>query len=114
MHSLKLFFDNGEGLKLAAYLDLPDKQQPHAYALFAHGFTLSKHLKAIVHINRALTARGIAVLRFDFTGLAESEGDFSDTNFSSNISDILAAVVYLKTNHEMPKILIGHSLGGAA
>jgi len=114
MQSRKIHFRNAEGLRLAAVLDLPDSGAPHSYALFAHGFTLGKNLKAIGHINRELTARGIAVLRFDFTGLAESEGDFADTNFSSNISDIVAAAAFLQAEYDAPKILIGHSLGGAA
>lgn len=114
MRSKKVYFENDDGLKLAAYLDLPIDGEPRAYALFAHGFTLTKHLKATSHINRALAARGIAVLRFDFTGLAESEGDFSDTNFSSNVSDIVSAARFLEAQYEPPKILIGHSLGGAA
>ena len=114
MRSKKVYFNNADGLKLAAYLDLPIDGKPRAYALFAHGFTLTKHLKATTHINRALAAKGIAVLRFDFTGLAESEGDFADTNFSSNVSDIVAAARFLETEYQAPKILIGHSLGGAA
>lgn len=114
MRSKKVFFKNRAGLKLAAFLDAPIDGKPRAYALFAHGFTLTKHLKSISHINRALAAKGIAVLRFDFTGLAESEGDFADTNFSSNVSDIASAAQFLETEYEAPKILIGHSLGGAA
>ena len=114
MRSKKVFFKNAEGLNLAAYLDFPIDGKPRAYALFAHGFTLTKHLKATTHINRALAAKGIAVLRFDFTGLAESEGDFADTNFSSNVSDIVSAARFLEDEYEAPEILIGHSLGGAA
>jgi len=114
MRSSKVYFEIAEGLRLAAYLDSPDDGKPVAYALFAHGFTLGKNLAAFTHINRALTAGGIAVLRFDFTGLNESEGDFADTNFSSNISDIMAASSYLQAEFEAPALLIGHSLGGAA
>jgi len=114
VRSKKVYFENAEGLKLAAYLDFPIDGKPRAYALFAHGFTLTKHLKSITYINRALAAKGIAVLRFDFTGLAESEGDFADTNFSSNVSDIVSAAQFLEREYEAPKILIGHSLGGAA
>jgi len=114
LRSKKVYFDNAEGHKLAAFIDFPIDGKPRAYALFAHGFTLTKHLKAITHINRALAAKGIAVLRFDFTGLAESEGDFADTNFSSNVTDIIAAAQFLEREYEAPKILIGHSLGGAA
>lgn len=85
-----------------------------ACALFAHCFTCSKDLRAAVRIAEALAARGIAVLRFDFTGLGDSEGDFADTNFSSNVEDLLAAAEYLRQNHQAPSILVGHSLGGAA
>ncbi len=114
MNSQRLFFTNASGEKLGARLDLPDRGQPAAYALFAHCFTCSKNLKAVANINRALTDEGIAVLRFDFTGLGESEGDFADTNFSSNVADLVAAADFLKAEFEAPKILIGHSLGGAA
>jgi len=114
MHSKKIFFRNVEGLKLAAWLDMPLHDKPRAYALLAHGFTLTKGLKAYDHISRALTRHGIALLRFDFTGLADSEGDFSDTGFSSNVSDIVAAAVFLEKSFEAPRMLIGHSLGGAA
>lgn len=110
----KLSFKNADGEVLAARLDLPVDGEPVAYALFAHCFTCSKNLKAVGHISRALTQRGIAVLRFDFTGLGESEGDFSDTNFSSNVADLLVAARFLEAHYEAPAILIGHSLGGAA
>ncbi len=110
----KLTFENDQGDHLAARLDLPVDGTPIAYALFAHCFTCSKNLKAVANISRALTRQGIAVLRFDFTGLGESEGDFADTNFSSNIDDLVAAAVFLEEQHEAPSILVGHSLGGAA
>ena len=110
----KLTFENDQGDHLAARLDLPVDGDPIAYALFAHCFTCSKNLKAVANISRALTRQGIAVLRFDFTGLGESEGDFADTNFSSNIDDLVAAAVFLEEQHEAPSILVGHSLGGAA
>ncbi len=110
----KLTFENDQGEHLAARLDLPVDGDPIAYALFAHCFTCSKNLKAVSNISRALTRQGIAVLRFDFTGLGESEGDFADTNFSSNIDDLVAAAVFLEERHEAPSILVGHSLGGAA
>jgi putative redox protein len=82
--------------------------------LFAHCFTCSKDLLAVTRISHALVDRGIAVLRFDFTGLGESEGDFAETNFSSNLDDLLTAADYLRQNHRAPQLLIGHSLGGAA
>ena len=109
-----LEFTNAVGQRLAARIDLPEKGQPVAYALFAHCFTCSKNIKAAAHISRALTVEGIAVFRFDFTGLGESEGDFGDTNFSSNVSDLVTAAQFMVEKYEGPKILIGHSLGGAA
>ncbi len=110
----KLFFTNKTGEKLSARLDLPVDGRPIAYALFAHCFTCTKNLKAVGNINRALNRQGIAVLRFDFTGLGESEGEFSDTTFSSNVEDLIAAAEFLETAFQGPQILIGHSLGGAA
>ena len=114
MHTKKITFENSSGHKLAALLDQPVDDQPVAYALFAHCFTCSKNYKGVARVSRALAAEGIAVLRFDFTGLGESEGDFSDTTFSSNVSDLLAAAEFMGQELEAPKILIGHSLGGAA
>jgi len=114
MPSKKVEFVNTNGYKLSARLEMPLTKKPDAYAVFAHVFTGSKNLSATRHISRALTLNGIAVLRFDFTGLGDSEGDFSDTNFTSNVEDLLAASKYLENNYEAPKIMIGHSLGGAA
>lgn len=114
MASIKIQFPNDDGEMLAARLELPVNQHPHSYALFAHCFTCSKNLSAVRHISTALHQSGVAVLRFDFTGLGESEGDFVDTNFSSNVEDLLAAAKYLADNYEAPSLLIGHSLGGAA
>jgi len=114
MRGEKLYFENDQGEKLAAWLDWPLDRKPCAYALFAHCFTCSKNLKSVAHISHALTSQGIAVLRFDFTGLGESEGDFSDTNFSSNISDLISAVNFMRESYSAPAILVGHSLGGAA
>lgn len=110
----KINFGNRQGVSLAARLDLPLDGAPVAYALFAHCFTCSKNLRAVGNIARALTREGIAVLRFDFTGLGESEGQFSETNFSSNVDDLRAAAQYLTDHFEAPRILIGHSLGGTA
>ena len=98
---------------LAARLDLPDTA-PHTTALFAHCFTCSKDLKAVRNISKALTRQGIAVLRFDFTGLGHSEGEFANTNFSSNVEDLVLAAQALSDYLSAPHILIGHSLGGAA
>jgi uncharacterized OsmC-like protein/alpha/beta superfamily hydrolase len=114
MQFKKLEFKNKDGHSLSARLDLPVDGKPAAFALFAHCFTCSKNIKAIAHISRALTREGLAVLRFDFTGLGESEGDFADTNFSSNVDDLISAAEFLKSDYQAPKILIGHSLGGAA
>ncbi len=110
----KLTFENPQGDTLAARLDRPKGESPCAYALFAHCFTCSKDLSAVGAISRALNRHGIAVLRFDFTGLGESEGDFADTNFSSNIDDLVVAANFLAREYEAPRILVGHSLGGAA
>lgn len=113
MQNIKVRFENDEGLSLSGVLDQP-AGRPAAYALFAHCFTCSKNLKAAANISRSLADAGIAVLRFDFTGLGQSDGEFADSNFSSNVGDLLAAVRYLESDHEAPAILLGHSLGGAA
>ena len=107
-------FTNKNGYELSAQIEFPVDQKPLAFAIFAHCFTCSKNLLAIKHISRGLTSKGIAVLLFDFTGLGSSEGDFESTTFTSNIQDIFAAADYLSENYEAPKIIIGHSLGGAA
>lgn len=106
-------FTGAGGATLAARLDRP-VGRPSAYALFAHCFTCSKDVFAAARISTALAERGIAVLRFDFTGLGSSGGDFANTNFSSNVDDLVAAAEYLKAEHRPVKILVGHSLGGAA
>ena len=114
MQFQKLYFKNRDGKRLAARLDLPLDEKPAAFALFAHCFTCTKNLNAVVNIDRALALHGIAVLRFDFTGLGESEGDFAETSFSTNVSDLVAAAQFLEQTFEAPRLLIGHSLGGAA
>lgn len=114
MQSTKFYFQNPEGTKLSGRLDLPVNQHPHTYVLFAHCFTCGKNLRALRNISRALTIGGFGVLRFDFTGLGDSEGDFADTNFSSNIEDLVAAARALGEQYRPPAILVGHSLGGAA
>lgn len=106
-------FPSAHGHALAARLELP-AESPDAFALFAHCFTCSKDYKAVVRISRELAAAGVAVCRFDFTGLGESGGDFADTNFSSNLEDLLAATDFLRQEFAAPELLIGHSLGGAA
>ncbi len=109
----KLTFSNEHGQQLSARLDMPDGE-PRAYALLAHCFTCNKSLKAAGHIAKGLVDQDIAVFRFDFTGLGESEGDFSNTNFTSNVQDILSATNFMAQQGYAPHILLGHSLGGTA
>lgn len=104
---------NAAGERLGSRLDLPLEGSPLAYAIFAHCFTCTKNSKAAAHISRSLTRQRIAVLRFDFTGLGESEGDFAETNFTSNVADLQAVASYLALEFEAPRLLIGHSLGGS-
>src|SRR5437588_1771885 len=106
-------FPGAEGQQLAPALESPD-QAPVAYALFAHCFTCGKDVLAAKRIAVALAAKGIAVLRFDFTGLGSSEGDFANSTFSSNVADLVRAAEHLRDTRQAPAILIGHSLGGAA
>jgi alpha/beta superfamily hydrolase len=113
MQAQRLEFMGAQGQKLAARLDAPDTAT-QAYALFAHCFTCGKDVFAASRIAQGLTAHGIAVLRFDFTGLGASEGEFANTNFSSNIADLRAAADFLRHEFQAPRLLIGHSLGGAA
>ena len=101
------------GITLSGALELPESEL-RCYALFAHCFTCSKNVHAAVNIAEALSLEGIAVLRFDFTGLGQSEGEFAETHFSSNVSDLVAAAAYLRQEHQAPDILVGHSLGGTA
>ncbi|WP_186395119.1 bifunctional alpha/beta hydrolase/OsmC family protein [Stappia sp. TSB10GB4] len=110
---IRVTFEGHDGAELSARLDLPTGRV-RAYALFAHCFTCSKDGAAGRRIAEALTREGIAVLRFDFTGLGGSGGDFASTNFSSNVADLLKAAAFLRETHAAPKLLIGHSLGGAA
>ncbi len=107
-------FLNKRGISLAGKLDTPDDGNISAYAIYAHCFTCSMEHKAIANINSALTKHGIAVFRFDMTGIGESDGSFPDSNFTTQIEDVLAAAKYLEENYESPKLLIGHSLGGSA
>lgn len=108
----KVSFKNKEGHTLDARLELPDGTI-RSYAIFVHCFTCSKNVHAASRIARALTETGIGVLRFDFTGLGNSEGDFSNTNFTTTVSDLSSAYNYMKVMGRLPELLIGHSLGGA-
>ncbi|MDB1086780.1 alpha/beta fold hydrolase [Streptomyces sp. ACA25] len=112
--SRKLTFPGAYGDHLAARLELPDDGEPLAYALFAHCFTCGKDVVAATRIARGLAARGYGVLRFDFTGLGESGGDFAHTHFSSNVDDLVLAADHLRSEYAAPTLLVGHSLGGAA
>jgi putative redox protein len=114
MNSQKASFLNRNGDNLVAKIDMPVDGKIVACALFAHCFTCSKNLNAVRNISRSLTQEGIAVLRFDFSGLGESEGEFADTNFSSNVEDLLDAADFMAETMQAPQLLIGHSLGGAA
>lgn len=113
MRTERLEFANAKGEKLAALIDLP-LGIPNAFALFAHCFTCGKDNLAAKRISERLAICGIGVLRFDFTGLGTSEGEFADTHFSSNVDDLVAAADHLRKAYGTPAILIGHSLGGAA
>jgi putative redox protein len=112
-NSVRLTFTGGHGAELAARLDMPPGPV-RAFALFAHCFTCSKDIFAASRIAAGLAERGIAVLRFDFTGLGASAGEFASTNFSSNVADLVRAADHLREHYQAPQILIGHSLGGAA
>ncbi len=109
----RIKFKNRKNFELTGIVQLPDKK-PAGFVLFAHCFTCSKNIKALGHISDSLVKNSLGVFRFDFTGLGESEGDFSDTNFSSNVEDLVDAASYMDEHLESPSVLIGHSLGGAA
>lgn len=113
MRTERFQFTGADGQQLAATLDLPERE-PVAYALFAHCFTCGMNVLAAKRIARALAEQGIAVLRFDFTGIGASEGEFANTTFSSNVADLVRAADHLRETRKAPAILIGHSLGGAA
>jgi len=114
MRTQKTFFPNRSGIELAAYIDLPDEQEPRAFATLAHCFTCSKHIKSYKHISGILCQHGIGVMRLDFTGIGESKGEFTETTFSTNITDLIDAAAWLELHYQAPQLLIGHSLGGVA
>jgi putative redox protein len=110
----KVNFKNASGHALVGRLELPADRHPHNYAVFAHCFTCNKNYTATKNIAKALSSSGFGVLRFDFTGLGDSSGDFSETDFSGNVDDLVAAADFLAKNYKAPTLLVGHSLGGAA
>lgn len=114
MRNEKLKITNKKGISLQAYLELPANQNPNYYAIFAHCFTCSSSLNAVKHVSRALTNDGFGVVRFDFTGLGRSEGEFADSHFTANVDDLIAVNDYLAEHYNAPSLLVGHSLGGAA
>jgi len=114
MNLKKIRFKNREGHELEGRLEFPIDSHPHNFALFAHCFTCAKNLAAVRNISNALVSRGFGVLRFDFTGLGDSEGEFASTNFSGNVEDLIDAAEFLRQSYKAPSLLVGHSLGGAA
>lgn len=113
MPSIKVSFPGGSGHMLDGRLEMPDAST-RAYSICCHCFTCSKDTLTTYRISKALAKKGIATLRFDFTGLGNSEGQFSQTGFSSNVADVMAAIDYLRQHHQAPSLLMGHSLGGTA
>ncbi|TYA69911.1 bifunctional alpha/beta hydrolase/OsmC family protein [Seonamhaeicola marinus] len=114
MKRTKLDIKNKNGQKLQAFLELPANQKPKNYAVFAHCFTCSSSLSAVKNISRALTSHGFGVVRFDFTGLGRSEGEFAESYFSANVQDLISVSEFLEAHYQAPSLLVGHSLGGAA
>ncbi|MCB7479989.1 bifunctional alpha/beta hydrolase/OsmC family protein [Christiangramia sediminis] len=114
MQKLEVSFKNSDSKELKGVLELPTNTQPANFILFAHCFTCNKNFHAPSNISKSLASKGYGILRFDFTGLGDSEGEFEDTNFSSNVDDLLAAAEFLEREYKAPSMIIGHSLGGAA
>lgn len=114
MKAKEVHFENDRGLRLTGMVELPPAEKPRRFAIFAHCFTCNKDLRSVRKIALALTQRGFGGLRFDFAGLGNSAGDFSETNFSSIVEDLQAAYAYVEAHHQTPDLLIGHSLGGAS
>jgi putative redox protein len=114
MNTVRLEIKNRKGLKLQAYLELPANQKPNHFAIFAHCFSCNSNFNAVKNISRSLSNHGFGVLRFDFTGLGKSEGEFAESHFSANVEDLLDVSNYLEKHYKAPSLLVGHSLGGAA
>ncbi len=114
MNTVRLEIENRKGLKLQAYLELPANQKPNQFAIFAHCFSCNSNFNAVKNISRSLSNHGFGVLRFDFTGLGRSEGEFAESHFSANVEDLLDVNTFLEKNYKTPSLLVGHSLGGAA
>ncbi|SDR88330.1 alpha/beta fold hydrolase [Gramella sp. MAR_2010_147] len=114
MQKIDVSFKNTDSKELKGVLVLPTNKKPANFILFAHCFTCNKNFHAPSNISKNLASQGYGVLRFDFTGLGDSEGDFEDTNFTSNVEDLIAAAEFLKAEYKAPSMIVGHSLGGAA
>lgn len=114
MKTIKLKIPNRKGIILNAFLELPANQKPNYFAIFAHCFTCSSSLTAVKNVSRSLAQDGFGVIRFDFTGLGRSEGEFADSYFSANVEDLVDVHNFIKQEYEAPSLLVGHSLGGAA
>tara|TARA_R110000787_G_scaffold70646_9_gene157083 strand:+ start:17213 stop:18433 length:1221 start_codon:yes stop_codon:yes gene_type:complete len=114
MKTIKLKIPNRKGLVLHAFLELPANQKPNYFAIFAHCFTCSSSLTAVKNVSRSLAQDGFGVIRFDFTGLGRSEGEFADSYFSANVEDLVDVHNFIKQEYDAPSLLVGHSLGGAA
>ena len=114
MQKIDVSFKNSDSKTLTGVIELPFNQNPENFVLFAHCFTCNKNFHAPSNISKSLASKGYGVLRFDFTGLGDSEGDFEDTSFSGNVDDLVAAADFLKREYNAPALIVGHSLGGAA
>ena len=114
MKTIRLEIKNKKGYLLQAYLELPANEKPSHFAIFAHCFSCNSNLNAVKNISRSLSNHGFGVIRFDFTGLGRSEGEFAESHFSANVDDLLAVNDFLTENYKSPSLLVGHSLGGAA
>ena len=112
MNTVRLEIENRKGLKLQAYLELPANQKPNHFAIFAHCFSCNSNFNAVKNISRSLSNHGFGVLRFDFTGLGKSEGEFTESHFSANVDDLIDVNNYLAKHYKAPELLVGHSLGG--